>query len=196
METILSEQHRNELERYIVTDGLNQEMLDTMLDYLLTLRVSESTKELYLQRLRVFGLWLVKNEIKRFTDVKAFHFNLFLSTYDKNNTKNGYITALKPFYKAFLGRPSVVKDLEYYDEEMEPITPSDVLTPDEIVAIAEKSGERREMYKVITLTLFESCARINEHLHIKKGDVQFSSVSDKEGNGIIQPINRRDSDEY
>jgi integrase len=50
-----------------------------------------------------------------------------------------------------------------------------------VVKIAKKAGERRETYKVVTLTLFEGCARINEHLHLKKGDVQFQSVTDKEG---------------
>ncbi|MCJ7632111.1 tyrosine-type recombinase/integrase [Candidatus Bathyarchaeota archaeon] len=180
METELSVASKVRLEDYIVTDGLNQEMLDTMLDYLLTLRVSESTKELYLQRLRMFGLWLIKNGIRSFTNVRKADVNRFLSNYDKNNTKNGYITALRPFYKAFLNKPDVVKDLGYYAEELEPITPSEVLTPDEVVTIAEKAGERREMYKVIILSLFESCARVNELLHLKKGDVQFHSVTDKE----------------
>jgi hypothetical protein len=35
METILSIDAKSMLEKYVVTDGLNQEMLDTMLDYLL-----------------------------------------------------------------------------------------------------------------------------------------------------------------
>jgi len=48
MKTILSVEHRVELEDYIVTDGLNKEMLDTLLDYLMTLHsVSESTKYQY-----------------------------------------------------------------------------------------------------------------------------------------------------
>lgn len=63
METILSETPEVQLEDYIVTDRLNEEMLDTMTDYLLALRVSDSTKELYLQRLRMFGLWLIKSNL-------------------------------------------------------------------------------------------------------------------------------------
>jgi len=180
VETELSVASKVRLEDYIVTDRLNQEMLDTMLDYLLTLRVSESTKELYLQRLRMFGLWLIKNGMKSFTSVRKADINRFLSNHDKNNTKNGYITSLRPFYRDFLNKPDVVKDLGYYAEELEPITPSEVLTPEEVVTIAEKAGERREMYKVIILSLFESCARVNELLHLKKGDVQFHSVTDKE----------------
>jgi hypothetical protein len=38
------------------------------------------------------------------------------------------------------------------------------------------------MYKVLILTLFESCARINEVLQLHIGDVLFNSVVDKEGN--------------
>jgi integrase len=182
METILSEEHRDELEKYIETDGLNQEMLDTMLGYLLTLRVSEVSKAHYLQKLRRFGLWLMKQGISNFASVKKSHIDCFLATYDKNNTKNSIIIALRPFYRNFLNKPSIVKDLTYYAEELEPITPSDVLTPDEVVKIAEEAGQRRDMYKVAILTLFESCARVNELLQLKKGDVLFSTVTDKEGN--------------
>ena len=182
METILSEASKAQLEDHIRIDGLSEEMLDTMLDYLLTLRVSEGSKAHYLQKLRKFGLWLTKQAIRNFTDVKKSHIDLFLSTYDKNNTKNSIITALRPFYRDFLNEPSVAESLTYYAEELEPITPSDVLTPDEVVRIAEQAGKRRDMYKVATLILFESCARISELLHLKKGDVLFSTVTDKEGN--------------
>jgi len=71
METVLSVASKLQLEEYIITDGLNQEMLDTMTDYLMTLHsVSESSKYQYLERLRRFGLWLVKSGIGRFVNVK------------------------------------------------------------------------------------------------------------------------------
>ena len=47
--------------------------------------------------------------------------------------------------------------------------------------IAEEAGKRRDMYKVIILALFESCARVSELLHLKKGDAEFSTVTDKGG---------------
>jgi site-specific recombinase XerD/ribosomal protein L40E len=181
METIVSEASKAQLEDHIRIDGLSEEMLDTMFDYLLTLRVSEGSKANYLQKLRNFGLWLMKQGIRSFASVKKSRIDRFLATYDKNNTKNGIITALRPFYRDFLNKPSVVESLTCYAEELEPITPSDVLTPDEVVRIAEQAGKRRDMYKVATLTLFESCARVSELLHLKKGDVQFHSVTDKEG---------------
>jgi hypothetical protein len=57
METVLSEASKAQLEDHIRIDGLSEEMLDTMLDYLLTLRVTEGSKANYLQKLRKFGLW-------------------------------------------------------------------------------------------------------------------------------------------
>jgi site-specific recombinase XerD len=164
METAVSVASKPALKKHIITGQLNHEILDAIYDYSLTSRVSESTKELYLQRLRTFGLWLMKQGIKRFPSAEKGHINCFLATYDKNNTKNGYITALRPFYGDFLNRSDLVGGMKYYAEELELITPSDVLTSNEVVTIAEKAGERREMYKVIILSLFESCARVNELL--------------------------------
>jgi len=144
METLLSEASKVQLEDYIRIEGLSQEMLDAMFDYLLTLRVSEGSKAHYLQKLRKFGLWLMKQGIRNITSVKKSHIDRFLATYNKNNTKNSIITALKPFYRDFLNKPSIVEDLGYYAEELEPITPSDVLTPDEIVRIAEQCYTKEE----------------------------------------------------
>jgi len=111
METILSEASKTQLEDYIQIDALSEEMLDAMLDYLLTLRVSEGSKAHYLQKLRKFGLWLIKQGIRNFTSVKKSHIDFFLATYDKNNTKNSIITALKPLYRDFLNKPSVTEDI-------------------------------------------------------------------------------------
>ena len=71
METTVSVASKPVLKKYIITEQMNQEMLDTIYDYSLTLRVSESTKELYLQRLRTFGLWLMKQGIKRFISIAS-----------------------------------------------------------------------------------------------------------------------------
>lgn len=53
--------------------------------------------------------------------------------------------------------------------------PSELLTLDEVMKIAEECGKRREMYKVLILVLFESCARRGELLNLKLGDVTFSA---------------------
>lgn len=55
METILSGDPKVQLSDYIKTNGLNQIMQDTLLDYLLSLHVSGLSKEQYLCRLRKFG---------------------------------------------------------------------------------------------------------------------------------------------
>jgi len=75
METAVSVASKSALKKHIITGQLKQEMLDAIYDYSLTLRVSESTKELYLQRLRMFGLWLMKQGIKRFISVEKGHIN-------------------------------------------------------------------------------------------------------------------------
>lgn len=65
-------------------------------------------------------------------------------------------------------------------EEVQPISLGELLTPDEVVRIAEECGKRREMYKLIPLVFFGSCARKSEVLGLKLGDVAFASVLDKE----------------
>jgi len=116
METAVSVASKPALKKHIITGQLNHEILDAIYDYSLTSRVSESIKELYLQRLRTFGLWLMKQGIRRFTSAEKGHINCFLATYNKNNTKNGYITALRPFYRDFLNRPDLVGSMKYYQE--------------------------------------------------------------------------------
>ena len=181
MKTELSVASKVKLEDFVLTDGLNQELLDTMFGYLLTLRTSESTKEHYLSFLRKFGLWLIRKGKRNFIEAEKSDIDQFLANHNKNNTKNNIITVLKPFYRDFLNRPKIVEGIDYYREEQEPITPSEVLTPEEIIQLANEGGKRRDMYKTAILALYESCARINELLHLKKGDVQFHSVTDKEG---------------
>lgn len=57
METTISVEHKVQLNDYVKTDGLNQEILDTIIDYLLTLHnISETSRVLYLTKLRVLGL--------------------------------------------------------------------------------------------------------------------------------------------
>jgi site-specific recombinase XerD len=180
METLVSVASKVRLEDYVTTEGLSQETQNIMLRYLLTLyNLSEGKKEQYLLRLGKYGLWLIENGFESFEEAEKEDVIAFLNSLMTRNTVNAYITMLKPFYR-FLNKPEVVKDLKFCNEDLQPITPSEVLAPEEVVAIAEECGKRRDMYKVMVLILFESCARISEVLHLRKGDVQFSSVRDKE----------------
>jgi len=117
MKTLISGAPKVQLSDYIKTNGLNQIMQDTLLDYLLSLHVSELSKEQYLCRLRKFGLWLSENGLKSFIDAEKAHINRFLAMYSKNNTKNGYMTTLIPFYRDFLNKTEVIKGLNYYNED-------------------------------------------------------------------------------
>ena len=169
------------IEGYENCDGLTEEMKERMTEYLLSLHgVKESTKDDYLSKVKMLGIFLTKHGIVRFEDANSRDIDIFLSKYNNENTLNLYIYVFRCFYN-FLNLPEVVSHLKLYNIELEQITLSETLTPEEVIAISQESGKRREMYKPLTLTLYESCARISEVLHLKLGDVVFSSVTDKEG---------------
>jgi site-specific recombinase XerD len=149
--------------------------------YVLSLHnVSDGTKEQYYSCLDSFTSYLISKGINRFVDATKTDIGQFLSTKQTQNTRNLYIFVIKNFYKNYLGSENVVKHLHQKSVE-ETITPSELLNPEEVIALANEAGKRKDMYKVITLTLFESCARINELLQLRLGDVVFSSVVDKDG---------------
>jgi site-specific recombinase XerD len=150
-------------------------------EYALSLHeVSDETKEQYASCLYSFTNYLMSKGINKFEDVTKKDIGLFLSTKHTQNTKNLYIFVIKNFYKNYLDSENTVEHLHQKPVE-ETITPSELLTPEEVIALANEAGKRRDMNKVIILTLFESCARINELLRLRVGDVVFSSVTDKEG---------------
>jgi len=171
------------IEQYRKCNRITEEMKEKMTEYLLSLHgIKENSKNEYLSKIKNFGVFLFQRGITRFEDANKKDFDLYLSKYNSEYTLNLYIYVFKSFYK-FLNLPEVTSVLKYYKIELEQITPSEILTPEEIIAIAQEAGKRREMSKVVILTLYESCARISELLGLKVGDVKFSSVRDKEGKG-------------
>lgn len=169
------------IEQYENNRDLTEEMKEKMTEYLLSLHgIKENSKSLYLLKAKMLGIFLTRRGLNRFEDAKEFDLNLFLSHYNNENTLNQYIYVFKQLYK-FLNLPDVVHRLQYYKIELEQITPSETLSTQEVIAIAKEASKRRELYKVIILTLFESCARISEVLRLKLGDIVFSSVVNKEG---------------
>lgn len=139
--------------------------------------VRDNTKQDYLGRMVSFGLFLM-GKGKTFENAERKDIDSFLSNYLNPSTKNVFIAVFRHFYS---DKPQVVAHLKVYEIDLEEITPSEILTPDEVVALAVEAGKKREIYKYLILTLFESCARISELLNLKLGDVVFSSVVDKEG---------------
>jgi len=181
MQTLVRPVPKSELRRYENCDGLTEEMKARMTEYLLSLHgIKENTKNDYLSKVKMLGIFLTKQGIMRFEDANSTNIDFFLSDYKNENTLNVYIYVFRSFYN-FLKRPEVVSHLKLYRIELEQITPSEILTPEEIVALANEASKRRELYKILILVLFESCARIGELLKLKLGDVVFSSVTDKEG---------------
>jgi site-specific recombinase XerD len=143
--------------------------------------VNEASKGNYRACLKSFVQYLENKEIKSFEEVSKTILGQFLSTKGAQNTKNLYIFVIKNFYKNYLDKCDLVENLHQKPAE-ETITPSDLLTLEEVVNLANVAGERKDVNRVIILTLFESCARINELLNLKLGDVLFSSVLSKDGN--------------
>ena len=181
MQTVIRPVPKSEFKRYKKYDGLTEEMKARMTEYLLSLHgISENTKDDYLSKVKRLGIFLTKRGIMRFEDANCIDIDLFLSKYNNENTLNLYIYVFKSFYN-YIKRPEVTEHLKLYKIELEQITPSEILTPDEVMKLANETARRRELYKVVTLTLYESCARISEILHLKLGDVVFSSVTDKDG---------------
>lgn len=149
--------------------------------------VRESTKVNYLGRIEWFAGYLVRQGIQRFQDAGKKDIDLFLSGYKNNNTKNLFVQVLRTLYKDL--KPEVVAHLKIYEVELEEITPSELLTVEEVVALATEAGKRRELYKYFILALFESCARISEVINLRVGDCVFSSVTGKDGKrGLIATL--------
>ena len=168
------------IEQYENNTDITEEMKEKLTEYLLSLHgIKENSKSLYVLKAKMLGEFLTRRGLTRFENAKEFDLNLFLSHYNNQNTLNQYIYVFKQFYK-FLNLPDVVRNLQYYKIELEQITASETLTPQEVIEIAEEASKKRELYKVIILTLFESCARISELLQLKLGDIVFDSVVDRE----------------
>lgn len=111
---------RGQVRDYIRIDGLNQRLVSRIADYLTTLHsLGEGTKEVYLVRLRMFAIWLDKNGYGCFEDADKPLIDLFLSGAKNHGTINNYITTLKPFYRDFLKKPDVVKDLKYANDDLQ-----------------------------------------------------------------------------
>jgi site-specific recombinase XerD len=90
MKIELSEASKSQISEYIKTDGLNDQMVATLYEYLLSLRVSELSKDTYLHKLKNFGVWLLNHDINSFQEAKNSDINRFLEKYEKNTTKNSH----------------------------------------------------------------------------------------------------------
>jgi site-specific recombinase XerD len=124
------------IEEYENCEQLTEEMKTRMTEYLLSLHgIKENTKGDYLSKIKMLGLFLVKHGIVRFEDANRKEIDLFLSRYENENTLNLYIHAFRSFFK-FINREEIVRHLKIYSIELEQITPSEILTPEEVVAIA------------------------------------------------------------
>jgi integrase len=139
--------------------------------------IREDTKEDYVNRILLFGNFLVERG-KTFDNADSKEIDLFLSGFPNPGTKNNFIISFRAFYSV---KPKLTKHLKLYDVELAPINPADILSPEEVMQIAQEAGKKRDLYKIAILTLYESCCRISELTALRREDVTFQSVNDKEG---------------
>jgi hypothetical protein len=92
--------------------------------------------------------FLENRGINRFGEVTKTDIGQFLSTKRTQNTRNLYIFIIKNFYTDYLGKEELVKYLHQRPMK-EAITPSELLTPEDVINLAKEAGKRREMNKVI-----------------------------------------------
>lgn len=110
----------------------------------------QTTQEYYCALLKIFVCYLVDKGITNFNDVKRTDIGQFLSSKRKPNTRNRYIFLIKSFYKNYLGNDKLFEHLHQKPEE-ETITPSELLTPDEVAALANEAGKKRDLYQLLSL---------------------------------------------
>lgn len=169
-----------QIERILNSETLTNQMKTKLGEYHNSLHNAKLTTKLdYLVRLKKLGEHAKESGLKRFEDLTKAEIDLFLSNLKTVGTRNTYICGIKTFYK-WLGYGEIVKDFKPKKRENSNITPSQLLTPEDAVKLA--SHMPTEENKVLTLTLYESAARISEVLELRVGDVEFESVRDKENN--------------
>lgn len=133
-------------------DSVNtKSQLDEQIDdYILSLHnISDNSKEHYSARLKIFVSYMVNKGITNFNDVKRTDIGQFLSSKRKPNTRNIYIFLIKSFYSNYLGKANLVQQLHQKPEE-ETLTPSELLTPDEVIVLANEAGKRRRTKQVLS----------------------------------------------
>ena len=102
---------------------------------------------LYISKIKVLGRYLTqKRKITRFEDAKAIDLNLFLAQYNNKYTLNVTSYVVKKFY-AFLNLPELTTNFRLYPIQPEQITPSETLTPEEVIKLANEASKRRELFK-------------------------------------------------
>lgn len=135
-------------------------------------RATPRSKLVYIYWLKAF----TNSVNKEFNKVTREDVDSYLSTLGSDYTYNSAIIMLKRFFN---GR----KDLKLNDLKLRmidlQISPSELLTPEEVVKLANAMGS--QMLKAFVLTVFESCARVNEVLTLRIGDIEFDFIKDSKG---------------
>lgn len=163
--------------KLINNNGLSPKHRETLIQFQKTLhRRKPQSQRIYLSFLKKFGEAV---EVA-YEDVSREDIDSFLSSSKTDDSYNSAVIGLKRFYK-WLDKGDIVKDLKTR-KIRKTFTPSELLTPQEVMDLAVATGS--PMYKALILTLYESAARINEILTRRIGDVTFQFIQDKDGQTI------------
>ena len=160
-------------------DGRQRQTLQSFVKSLT--HTTPRTRLHYLDCLKKLGLSLEKP----YEQMTKGDLSDFLDGIKKAGTYNSVLIPIKSFFK-WLGREEVVKDLKQKKTRLS-ISPSELLTPEDVIKLASAMGDL--MWKAFTLTLFESAARISEVLELRVSDVEFHPVKTKEGEaGLVATL--------
>lgn len=174
--------YETQIQNILHSTDLTPEMQKTLQEWEKTLhRIKVTTKLNYLSTIKAFGKYLRQNGKRRYEDAEKRDVDSYLVNINKSY--NRVVTLVKRLYKN-IGMTGIVEHLKSKQEEIRPIPPSELLSPDEVVGLAGATGH--PMYKAIILGLYEASARVDvEFLRLKVGDVVFSSVRDRDENHTL-----------
>lgn len=169
---------QGQIQRILNSETLTNQMRTKLSEYHNSLHNAKLTTKLdYLVRLKKLGEHAQRRGVKKFEELTKTEIDLFLSRLKTVGTRNAYISGMKTFYR-WLGHEEIVKDFKPKKNRNNNITPSQLLTPEDIVKLTKHMPT--EKIRVLVLTLFESAARISEVLDLRVDDIEFQSVRDKE----------------
>lgn len=166
----------------------NKQEIKKFLDYIAAHGCKTARQCKYIYPLQNIARWLNKDYIKA---TKKDIEDLVRKIEENDDytawTKQDYMVVIKKFYKWLYNKgiedeedweiPKLVKFIKIRKPKDANTIPSDLLTPKEVLFLAENAKNLRE--KALILVLYESGARIGELLNLKIKDVEFDDYGAK-----------------
>ena len=175
------------LEEIDITAKNKQDIKD-FLNYIAAHGCSIARQCKYIYPLENISRWLHKDFLKATkNDIESIVRQINGNQEYTDWTKQDYMVVIKKFYKWLYNRniededdwevPKLVKFIKIKKPKEAKTVPSDLLTPKEVIILADNAKNLRE--KALILSLYESGARIGELLSLKIKDIQFDDYGAK-----------------